>query len=86
MSGVQTLLILKTIEEIINFMTLSRLGLIFNIMGTLVVAISFGKNLEEAHQVDAKNRKVYLASFLYPKLFKVGLILIVLGFFLQMID
>ena len=51
-----------------------------------MIAFSFGKNLEEAHQIDNKGRRVFLASFLHPKLFYWGLIIIILGFVLQFID
>ena len=57
-----------------------KLGLILNLMGTFLVAFSFGKNLEEAHQTDRKGRKIYLASFLHPTCFKAGMFLIILGF------
>jgi hypothetical protein len=66
-----------------ELLTFSKLGLFLNVVGTVMVAFSFGKNLEEAHQLDKKGRKVYLASFLYPKLFKWGLFIIILGFVLQ---
>ncbi len=63
----------------------SKVGLGLNIIGTLMVAFSFGKNLGEAYQEDSKGRKIYLASFLSPRLFRSGLILIIIGFFLQFI-
>ena len=72
-------------EVICGLLTLTRVGLILNIMGTIMIAFSFGKNFEEAHQVDKKGRKVYLASFLYPKLFNWGLVIIIVGFVLQFI-
>jgi hypothetical protein len=72
-------------EFLKTFLTLSKVGLILNIVGTLMIAFSFGKNLEEAHQIDGRRRKVYLASFLHPKLFKLGLAIIVLGFILQFV-
>lgn len=50
-----------------------------------MVAFSFGRNLEDAHQTDEKGRKVYLASFLRPKWFYAGLVIIILGFVLQFI-
>lgn len=62
-----------------------KLGLILNIVGTIMIALSVGKNLADAHQFDEKGRKVYLASFLHPKLFILGLGLIVVGFILQFI-
>jgi len=50
-----------------------------------MIALSFGKNLADAHQLDEKRRKVYLASFLHPGLFRWGLVIIVAGFILQFI-
>ena len=61
------------------------LGLVLNVLGTIMIALSFGKNLANAHQLDEKGRKVYLASFLHPKLFRWGLVVIVVGFVLQFI-
>lgn len=65
---------------------LTKLGLLFNIAGTIMIALSFGKNLANAHQFDRKGRKVYLASFLHPKLFYLGLMLVIIGFILQLIS
>jgi hypothetical protein len=73
-------------EIIQPFLTVARIGLVLNIIGTLMIAFSFGKNLEDAHQMDRKGRKVYLASFLHPKLFKLGLAVIIFGFMLQFVD
>lgn len=56
-----------------------------NMLGTLMIAFSFGKNRADAHQIDEKGRKVYLASLLHPKLFKLGLAIIILGFFMQFV-
>lgn len=64
-------------------MFLAKIGLVLNIVGTLIVALSFGKNLEEAHQLDNKGRKIYLASFLHPRFFYWGLAIIIIGFILQ---
>ena len=63
--------------------SLVKIGLVLNIIGTLIVALSFGKNLEEAHQLDEKGRKIHLASFLHPTLFYWGLAIIIIGFILQ---
>ena len=70
-------------ESLLTLLTLSRIGLIFNLVGTVLVACSFGRNLEDAHQTDTKGRPVYLASFLYPSLFRWGLGAICVGFLLQ---
>jgi len=71
-------------DDILQFIW-SRIGLIFNFAGTILIAFSFGKNRGEANQNDDKGRKTYLASFLYPGLFKIGISLIILGFLLQII-
>lgn len=67
-----------------EFLTLGRLGLMLNIVGTLMIAFSFGRNLEDAHQIDNQGREIYLASFLYPGLFRIGIAMIVLGFLFQL--
>ncbi len=72
-------------ENVLRLLTLAKFGMILNIVGTLMAALSFGKNLEDAHQLDKKGREIYLASFRYPKLFKCGLMIIILGFILQFI-
>lgn len=65
-------------------MNIVEIGLVFNIVRTFMIAFSFGKNLGDAYQLDKKRRKIFLASFLYPKLFKLGLALLTIGFFLQL--
>jgi len=61
------------------------LGLILNFVGTLLIAFSFGKNIGDAHQDDSKGRPVYLASFLYPRMFRIGMVLLILGFLVSII-
>lgn len=74
-------------EEIIKLIShrFGLIGLILNLFGTVMIALSFGKNLAEAYQIDDTGKKIYLASFLSPKLFKWGLILLIIGFLLQII-
>jgi len=62
----------------------TKIGPVLNLVGTLMIAFSFGKNLADAYQMDRKGRKIFLASFLYPKLLKWGLVLIIFGFILQL--
>jgi len=64
---------------------LSFAGLVLNFFGTIMVAFSFGKNLGDAYQEDSKRRKIYLASLLYPQLFKAGLMTVAVGFVFQAI-
>jgi hypothetical protein len=71
------------VECLKDFMSLTRLGLVFNLVGTIMVAFSFGKNLGEGHQKDKKGRPVYLASFLHPCLFYLGMFFVFLGFSLH---
>ena len=56
------------VSVVLVFLTAEKIGLIFNFIGTLMVAASFGKNLGEGYQIDSSGNKVYLASFLYPRL------------------
>lgn len=57
-------------------------GLVFGFLGTLAVALSVAKNPGLGYQaVDGK--KIYLAVILYPLAFRIGMILISLGFVLQ---
>ena len=37
---------------------LTKLGLILNIIGSIMIAFSFGKKLAEAYQQDKKGRKI----------------------------
>jgi len=67
------------------FLALAKMGLGLNILGTVMIALSFGPNPGKAHQPDEKGRKTYLASFLHPKLFRWGLAIIGLGFILQLV-
>ncbi len=67
-------------QSALKFLTPTRIGLILNLVGTLMVAASFGKNPEGAYQDLGKDSKVYLTSCLHPRLFIGGLILIMLGF------
>jgi len=71
-------------NQLIAWITLAKIGILLNLFGTLMVAISFGKNLEEAHQISKKGQKIYLASFLHLTMFKIGLLVICIGFILQL--
>ena len=66
-----------------NFVTFSNVGLILNAIGSFMVAISFGENLGGAYQNDKKGGKIFLASFLRPKSFRIGLFIMGIGFVLQ---
>lgn len=55
-----------------------------NFGGTVLVALSFGRNFGGAYQTDERGRRIYLASFLYPWLFRLGLALAAVGFLFQL--
>jgi len=60
-------------------------GLSLSFAGAVMISFSFGKNLEEAHQVTQKGRIVCLASFLHPRLFQLGMGLLSIGFLFQIV-
>ena len=62
-----------------------QLGILLSLTGTFLVACSFGENLEGAYQTTKKGRKVYLASFLHPWWFRVGMVIIFIGSMLSVI-
>lgn len=70
----------------VAWFTLARIGLILNFIGTVLLAFSFGRNLDNAHQTDAQGNPVYLASFLHPWFFYGGLAVIAVGFLLQLVS
>ena len=72
------------IYSILTFV-LIHAGLILNFVGTLLIALSFGKNLGGAYQVDEKGKKIYLASYVSPAMFRIGIVLVMLGFLIQII-
>ena len=74
------------IMDIINYFTPTRIGLFLNFLGTIMISFSFGKHLGGGYDVNKKGEKIYLSSFLYPKLFRWGLIILGFGFVLQFID
>lgn len=64
--------------------------LILNIIGTLLIAFSFGKHIGEAYDekinpITKKEIKVYLVSFLHPLLFKIGCGLLIIGFIIALV-
>jgi hypothetical protein len=66
-----------------------NIDLLLNVLGALLIAFAFGKNLEGAYQtrknwITKKERRVYLASFLHPLYFKVGCALLILGFLISL--
>jgi hypothetical protein len=60
-------------------------GLILNLIGSILIAFSVGKNFEGAYQTK-NNKKKYLASILSPALFWWGIWLLIVGFGLSIAD
>jgi hypothetical protein len=59
-------------------------GLVLNLIGLILTAMSFG-SITETPQTDARGRRIYSAFFLYPRLFQWGIILLVIGFLIQIL-
>jgi len=62
-----------------------RLGLLFNFIGTILIAFAVRKNPADAGTLDHKGRPIYLAS-IYPCMFRIGIGMIIIGFFLQLLS
>jgi hypothetical protein len=73
------------LDDILQIVTITQTGLILNFIGTVLVACAFGANLGGAYQEDDKGRRIYLASFLRPRMFWLGLALLGAGFLLQLV-
>jgi hypothetical protein len=70
-------------DEITSLLTIARIGLIVSFSGTILVAISIGRNPVDAyHEMD--DGPVYLASVLRPNFFRWGMGGLALGFLLQL--
>lgn len=69
----------------LDWLTCDRVGLLLNFVGTVLLAFSFGRNLEGAYQRDTNGRKVELASFTHPRRFRVGVALVAFGFLVQLL-
>ena len=54
-------------------------GLILNFIGSLMIAFSVGVNPGGAYQ-EPKDKKIYLASIVRPKIFWWGVRILILGF------
>ena len=65
--------------------TLAQFSIIVSFIGALFLAFSVIKNPREAHQMDDRGRKLYLASVVLSK-FRIGIWLLVAGFVLQLLD
>jgi hypothetical protein len=67
------------------FNYLNQTGLVFNLLGTLLIAISISKCPEDVYQ-EVKGKKIFLVALTRPKAFRSGLVLIITGFILQFIN
>lgn len=67
---------------------LNQIGLFLNFMGALFIALSIGpnKDKEEGYHIDEKGKRTDIAYVNKPKLLKVGLFFIIVGFFLQFLS
>ena len=66
---------------------ISNIGIIFNLLGTVLVAFSFGAYPDKdgaPYTTDDKGKKRHIAYFNYPILFWIGMVLLCVGFFLQL--
>ena len=72
-------------DFIINDFTLTRIGLVFYLLGTIMISFSFGKHIGGGYDENDKGEQIYLSSFLHPILFRWGLITLGFGFVLQFI-
>jgi len=71
----------------INFLVLNA-GIILNLIGTIMIALSFGSYPNKSgapYTTDIKGKgKKYIAYFNYPGLFLAGLVFLGIGFCLQL--
>ncbi|MEA2112722.1 MAG: hypothetical protein U9P50_01990 [Patescibacteria group bacterium] len=66
---------------------LNNIGLIANLVGTFMIAFSFGAYPDKKgapSTTDKNGSEKYIAYFNYPKLFSTGLFLLGFGFALQL--
>jgi len=65
------------------FRNLLLMGLTLNFIAAILIALSIGKCPTEVYQEDEKGRKIHLTAMVHPLGFRVGIILLIFGFFLQ---
>jgi hypothetical protein len=56
-----------------------------NFAGALLLAISYRKHLQNPDQAGGKERTFYFAYFTHPHLFRLGMLLLALGFLLRIL-
>ena len=64
----------------------SRLGLIFNFIGTIMVGFSFGKSIVGTEEEADNGKVVSTASFTHPWCFRIGILFLALGFLVSMLN
>jgi len=50
-------------DFIINDFTLTRIGLVFNLLGTIMISFSFGKHIGGGYNKKDKGEQIYLSFF-----------------------
>lgn len=68
-------------------LSLNNIGIVLNLAGTIFIAFSFGSYPDKKgapYTSDNSGRKKFIAYFNYPNLFYCGLILLIIGFALQL--
>ncbi len=67
-------------------MWLEKIGLLANLLGTVSLAFAFGKQKNDiAMNTDESGKYLHFSYFKHPNLFWLGLGLLFIGFFLQLI-
>jgi hypothetical protein len=56
-----------------------------NFCGALLLLLSYRKSLQNPDKRGGEGRSVYLASFTHPHLFRLGVLLLALGFLLRIL-
>jgi hypothetical protein len=67
-------------------LSLTQVGLVLNTIGSLLIALAFGKPPSSAYQQNEKGQKVSLAAFNHPLGFKIGITLLIFGFLISFLD
>lgn len=70
----------------ISFFTLSKIGLLLNIVGTFMVIFSYDNNFMSIQQIDKKGKSSNVSTFTRPRFFTWGLLILVIGFLFQLFD
>jgi len=63
----------------------NQIGLLFALIGSILIVLSVRRNRSRAHSVDEKGREIYLAEISHPFAIKVGIFFLIIGFLLQLV-